>query len=134
MALNTFARLEKRLSASVDRVNAERVRFEPRNRGNGPVVGADPSRPGRDFMAIVDVKPVVANARSSTRYNGAEATLNADEIHVSATTDVLGPAQGWPRVGDHLRMLDKDGEPVALIQKVDPDGIGRVVFKLIWVK
>jgi hypothetical protein len=134
MAQTPFARLEKRLSASVDRVNAERVRLEPRRRGNGPVVGADTSRQAREFSAIVDRKPVLANARSSTRYNGAEATLNADELQASATTDALGPREGWPVVGDHIRMLDEEGQPAASVTKVNPDGMGRVVFNLIWVK
>mgnify|MGYP001163357290 CR=1 FL=1 len=132
MALTPFALLEKRISASVDRLNAERVGIEPRLRG--PTVAADTSRAARTITAVVDIKPVLATTRSSSRYNGADATVNAEDVHVSATVEALGEASTWPRVGDHLRMLDRDGSPAASVQKVDPDGMGRVVFKLSWVK
>lgn len=133
MAASPFARLEKRLSTSIDRINAERVRVEPQLQGQ-IVRGPDPSRAPYEFSAVVDLKPVLANARSSVRAVAAEPGIDTDKIHVSVA-DAQLPADRatWPRVNDHIRLLDQDGEPLTRIAKVDKDGMGRTVFMLSWI-
>lgn len=133
MALTPFARLEQRASASVDRLMAERIRVEPQA-GNGVRIGPDPDRAAYETVAVLDIKPVIANARSSTRYNGSDAKIDTNQVQVSAKVGSLPAKALWPAQGDHLRFLDRDGAPLVKVVNVDDDGIGRVVFHCIWVK
>lgn len=96
--------------------------------------GPDPARPHFVIRAVIDIKPVMAHARASQRYGGSDSGVDADNLQCSVATSAL-PANraSWPRAGDYLRLVDRDDTPAAKIVKVDADGIGRIVYKLVWI-
>lgn len=131
MALTPFARLEQKVSRGIDRLNAERVRVEPQTGGE---YGNAPhgTRQPYEIMAIVDFKPVVVGARSSSRYGANVATVEAEEFHISISDQVMPTDRSqWPKAKDHIRLLDRDGEPVGRVMTVEPDGIGRQTLKMM---
>lgn len=127
-----FQTIERRMSAAVDRLHAERTRVVPTDR-NGFASAASTLRTPYIATGVIDMNPVTTLVRSQSRYEGDAASVSADRVHVSYDVAAL-PAQNlWPRRGDEIEFMDRDNEPRIKVNVVEPDGLGRVVIRGAWI-
>lgn len=122
-----FAELEKRVSDAIDQTMGEATRIE-RLRSNVYFAdSADGSRPTTNVVGIIDFNPVAITAQDEGQYDGLQPHLAGERIHVSYATKSFASASHWPRQGDVITALDRDGQPKLKVIRIDQDGIGRFI-------
>jgi len=126
-----FATLERRISGSVDRMYGERVRLSPRKRGEFVSQSVDPARPVRIVVAVVDFMPVAALPKDTSRFDGMQPMVAADSSIVSFDEAVFEPKADWPKQGDAIETLDRAENVTMSVAAVEPDGLGRVLCKVM---
>lgn len=124
--MSLFAELESLVSNAIDTVHGEATRIVRKKAGKVFSGTADSSRPTKDVIGIPDFNPLVVTTKDEGTYDGFQPQLGADRIHVSYDTSRFDSTAEWPVDGDEIMLLERDGQPVVRVSRVDPDGMGRI--------
>lgn len=123
-----FERREALVSASIDREHAEPTRISHRAAGVYLAGSADPARPEREVLGIVDFKPVVARIKDRAEYDSFRAVVEGEVIHVSYDTSRFPNQDSWPKAKDEIHAYERTQLPNRFqVVGVMPDGLGRIV-------
>lgn len=126
-----FAAAARAADATIDQVYQEPVLVQPQL-GGEYVTTDDPDRPAYAAQMIVGMYPTTVTFKYVGKYDADKPQISADEIHVWAHEDKL-PADRtqWPKKDDRLILTDRPNEHGLLIQAVEPDGVGRWMYRCI---
>lgn len=117
-----FADLEKLVSAEVDALMGEPTRIFRKVSGQYFSRSADGGRADIDAVGVVDYNPIPARPKDQGQYDGFQAGLAADKIHVSYTDSRFASRDEWPADGDEILLLDPSRRGTRLrITRADPD-------------
>lgn len=108
----------------------ERLELVPQASGRYVAAGDDPSRPARQVIGILDLKPTVRRPEGRHAFSADRPDVVTTNASVDFAEEALGPADQWPRKGDVIRALDRDGAPEVEVVTELPSGIGRVSYRV----
>lgn len=135
--VSRFNALADAVSAEVDFVFAEMVRFEPQTlREAYSIAGPepDPDRAVRELLAVVREDRGQSHVRGVGREyshgGGLPASPQADfasaPIVIKIAKILFDTPADWPRKGDKLVAIDRPGVPVFVVEQSMPDDRSRV--------
>lgn len=128
-----FARLETVASTTLATVFDERVTFIPLHQPpNGRPV-PDPSRLPREAVRVSISRP---SERQESRFDLPKTNdkPRAPRFGHTATAYIRLSELGYaPRQGDRIKATDLTGEPVYVLERVDPDGPDRFICPLVLI-
>ena len=114
---------------ALDRAFAETIRLVPRRPGGYAEGAADPDRSERQVLAIITERPDrIRTGQNAVGREFDQAIVMADTVASIDTTRLGGE---WPKVGDHVVLLDRPDQPVLEITVVESDGLARVLLSLV---
>lgn len=149
--VSRFSELEDRfLSPVIDGFYGEATRVV--RKAPGEFFGSSENGEYFDVVGIVDMNPVTVLAQDQSAYDGLQPQLAGDRIDVSYDLSLFNNLQTPPEAGDEIWALTREivigltdaqkrpltdilGDPVLVgiyimklrVNRVDPDGIGRIV-------
>ena len=110
----------------------EQVRVSPWLAGDVFSGGPDPGFPEFDVVGILDLPTKIQRVEGASGVTGSRADLIQPDPSADFAATVFGagltPQKDW-----RLTATSRPGAPVFKIVAVEPDGIGRVICKLIQV-
>jgi hypothetical protein len=126
-----FAAAMRAADSVIDNTFSELVRVEPQVNGEY-TSGDDPECDAYQTDMVVGMYPGTVTFKYLGKYDSDKPQLANDEIHVWLHNDrIPSSAQRAPRQGDRLVMLERPDEHPLIIQRSEPDGIGRTMFRCV---
>lgn len=114
---------------AIDRAFAEMVRVEPQKIGEYVATG-DPDRSPYSARMIVGLSSQAVKFATMGRMDGELPQVASDEVHIWALDSELPDDLAlWPRASDRLVLLDRPREHGLIIAAVEPDGLGRSLYR-----
>jgi len=123
-----FNRLDQLVSASVEAVFAERVRFEPVRGGKYTQGARDTDRDGLEFPALVTVDRGVQITSGDEMGDKFGVGLVGAPIRISVSAGIFPDPDKDLRKGDRFVALERTGQPVFEVVRLAPDNATRIVI------
>lgn len=125
--MSIFSALEKRVSAEVDRIYSEPTLILWQEAGKYLAGVENATKMSVDAVGVIDFNPVALVAADRGQYDAFQPVVEGHRIHISYALSNFSSQDQVPTQNCIIIATERKGQPKFKVNRVDPDGIGRII-------